>query len=328
MTNTIAPAVQRVPPGPWLVAAALAIVYVVWGSTYLGIAVMVVDMPALLSAGSRFVLAGVLLALILALRSGVRRLAVPPAQLLGCAAIGLLLPALGNGLVTVAEQAGAGSGFAALMVASVPLWVMVFRALTGDRPGGVTVAGVLLGFSGLVWLVAASGLDGAVPLVGAALLVVAPLCWSIGTWAQPRLSLPADPFVTTTYEMLFGGVFLLLGGMLAGERFALSSYSVSSWLAWSYLVVFGSLVAFTAYVWLLHHAAVSMVATYAYVNPVVAVFLGWLVLAEPLTAPVVLGGAVVVAAVAVVVSAERGDGRRARSRTPLPDPPKVANRSR
>ncbi len=320
MTALPTTAAQRVAPRPLFVAGALAIVYVVWGSTYLAIRVMVVDMPALLSAGARFVLAGALLAAVLVGRSGVRRLAASRAQLLGCATLGLLLPVLGNGLVTVAEKLGASSGLAALMVASVPLWVMVFRAVTGDPPGVVTVTGVLLGFGGLVWLIAASGLEGSLPLLAAVLLVVAPLCWSLGSWSQPRLALPRDPFVTTTYEMLFGGVFLRAAGRAAGERLgSVSSYALSSWLAWGYLVVFGSLVAFTAYVWLLNAAPVSLVATYAYVNPVVAVFLGWLVLAEPLTAPIVLGGAVVVAAVAVVVSAERRPRRRLIGRSPRHD---------
>jgi drug/metabolite transporter (DMT)-like permease len=287
------------------VALALGIVYVVWGSTYLAIRVVVEDLPALSSAGWRFGLAGLLMAAILTLRSGWRRLRVRRAELAGCALMGLLLPTLGNGLVSVAEAHGAPSGMAALIVAAVPLWIIVFRRASGDRPPRRTTLGVLLGFAGLTGLVAASGLGGDVPIGPCLVIVVATTCWAFGSWSTGRISLPKDAFVMTAYEMLFGGLFLTLGGLLTGEDVIPQAAPLDAWLGWAYLVVFGSLVAFTSYVWLLSVAPISLVATYAYVNPVVAVFLGWLILSEPVTLPIVLGGAVVVAAVAVVVAAER-----------------------
>lgn len=290
---------------PALVALALGIVYVVWGSTYLAIRVVVRDLPPLASASWRYLTAAFLLGVIIVLRRGWRRLAATPAQLAGCAVLGLLLPALGNGVVSIGESMGAPSGIAALIVAAVPLWIIVYRGASGDRPGRRTVMGVLLGFAGLAGLIAASGAGGEVAVIPCVVIGFATLCWSFGSWSMPRLTLPADPFVTTLYEMAFGGVFLVLFALLHGEDVVPSGGSAPSWWAWAYLVTFGSVVAFSAYVWVLDAAPISLVATYAYVNPVVAVFLGWLILAEPVTLPIVLGGAVAVAGVAIVVAAER-----------------------
>lgn len=296
---------KRTRPSPLLVALALGIVYVVWGSTYLAIRIMVEDLPPLLSAGARFILAGVLLALFLAIRSGVRRVAVRPRQLAACALVGMLLPAGGNGLVTLGENMAVPSGLAALLIASVPLWVIILRAGAGDRPAGRTVAGVLLGFAGLAGLVLVTGLRGDISMLGIGLIMVASISWSVGSWAQPRLPLPGDPFVAAVYEMLAGGLGLMLAGLVRGESVDFAAYSLGPVLAWFYLLTFGSLIAFTAYVWVLQQAPISLVATYAYVNPIVAVGLGWLVVAEPVTLPMAVAGAVVVVAVAVVIRSER-----------------------
>jgi drug/metabolite transporter (DMT)-like permease len=289
----------------WMVALALGIVYVVWGSTYLAIRLMVEDMPPLVSAGARYLAATAIMAALLSLRSGWRTLTVTRAEFAGCALLGVLLPAGGNGLVTVAERHGAPSGIAALLVAAVPLWVVCYRFAAGDRPSRRTLSGVLLGFAGLAYLIASTGFGGHVKVTACLIIVVATLCWSFGSWFQARLALPSDPFVTTTYEMLTGGAVLLAGGLVGGERISVHSYTGSSWLAWGYLVTFGTVVAFSAYVWVLSNAPISLVATYAYVNPVVAVFLGWLIVSEPLTWPILIGGAVVVGAVAIVVGSER-----------------------
>jgi drug/metabolite transporter (DMT)-like permease len=290
---------------PALIAIALAIVYVVWGSTYLAIRVMVRDLPKLASASWRFLMAAIVLAVILSFRGGWRRLLATPRQLAGCAALGLLLPALGNGLVSVGEDDGAPSGIAALLVAAVPLWIIVYRVVTGDRPGRRTVLGVLVGFAGLVGLIVASGVDGDVTVVPCLVIVVATLAWSFGSWSMPRLPLPADPFVTAVYEMAFGALALAVFAALSGESLLPGGGSPKSWLAWGYLVIFGSVIAFTAYVWVLDAAPISLVATYAYVNPVVAVLLGWLILSETVTLSIVLGGAVAIVGVAIVVAAER-----------------------
>lgn len=296
-------------PRPQLVVLALGVVYVVWGSTYLAIRILVRDLPPLSSAGWRFLCGAGILAVLLASRGGFRRLRVTPRELLGCSLLGLLLPAGGNGLVTVGEDLGAPSGVAALLVATTPLWVIVYRTVTGDRPSRRTTAGVFLGFGGLFALVAASGLDGAINVGACLIVVLAASFWSFGSWVMPRLPLPADPFVVAVYEMASGACILTLAGVAAGEPLLPVAAPVASWAAWAYLVVFGSVIAFTAYVWVLNAAPISLVSTYAYVNPVVAVFLGWLILQEPLTPPILFGGALVIAAVAVVVSGERRPAR-------------------
>ena len=289
---------------------ALAVVYVVWGSTYLAIRVVVEKAPPLTSMGLRYLTAGVLLGLLLSLqrgRGGLRRLRLTGRQAIGCATLGLLLPMLGNGMVSVGEHLGAPSGVTALLIAVAPLMIVVFRVLdrrTDDRPGLLTWTGVLLGFAGLATLVVAGHRAGGFPLLPALIVMGASTCWALGSYLQPRLWLPADVFVTTVYEMAFGGLILISVGTLSGERFSFD-YGLRTWGALGYLVVFGSVVAFTSYVWLVSRAPISLVATYAYVNPVVAVFLGWLVLGEQVSSAVVVGGGVVVAAVALVIRAER-----------------------
>ncbi|MCW2855233.1 MAG: hypothetical protein JWR52_848 [Marmoricola sp.] len=290
-----------------LIAFALTIVYLVWGSTYLGIRVVVKEVPPLLGMGSRFLVAAILLGLLLGLRSGFARLRVTRRELLGCTIVGMLLPVLGNGLVSVGEDRGAPSGVTALLIAIAPLMITVFRFASGDRPPARSVIGIALGLVGLVYLVVAGhrGTSGHVPLGPALIVLFASTCWAFGSWVQPRLTLPADAFVMTVHEMWTGGVVMLVAGTISGERLHPTAYSPHVWVAWGYLVVFGSMVAFSAYVWLLGNAPISLVATYAYVNPVVAVILGALILNEPVTAAILVGGAVIVVGVAIVISAER-----------------------
>lgn len=314
----------KVAPAFGLVVAALVTVYVVWGSTYLAIRVVVEQAPPMTSMGLRYTTAAVILGAILASRGGPRRLRLNPRQALGTAFLGLMLPVLGNGMVSVAEDHGATSGVTALLIAIAPLIIVVFRIAEGDRPKPLTLLGVMLGFIGLGVLVLL-GRGGAEGFgLGPALLVLfASTCWAFGSYVQPRLWLPEDVFVTTVYEMLFGGLMLVSLGLVTGERFT-AAYDARTWFALSYLVVFGSVIAFTAYVWLVANAPISFVATYAYVNPVVAVFLGWLVLSEPLTGAVLAGGGVVVLAVALVIGAERPRRKLetvvASSGEPVPDP--------
>lgn len=300
------PGPGRVAPRFGVVMAALGVVYVVWGSTYLGIRIVVEEAPPLTSMGLRFLAAGALLGLVLAARGGFGRLRITRRQALGAAGLGLLLPLLGNGMVSVAESRGAPSGVAALLIAIAPLMIVVFRTLGGDRPRPLTLAGVLLGFGGLAVLVLLGRGGGAddFPLGAALLVLFAASCWAFGSYIQPRLTLPSDVFVTAVYEMLFGGAMMVATGLAWGERFT-GDYEARTWLALGYLILFGSVLAFTSYVWLLAHAPISLVATYAYVNPVVAVLLGWWVLSEAVTGPVLLGGGIVVLAVALVISAER-----------------------
>ncbi|WP_172892447.1 EamA family transporter [Micromonospora coxensis] len=305
------PSSRTTPTAPALIWTALVLVYVLWGSTYLGIRIAVESLPPLASAALRFAAAGLVLAVVLRLRRGPGALRVDRRQLGSAALVGVLLLAGGNGLVVLAESGPPGvavpSGVAALLVAIVPLLVVLLRTVTGDRPRGWTFAGVTLGFLGLVLLVLPSGGADAVPLAGALTVVAAATCWSIGSFVSGRLRMPTDPFVATVYEMFAGAAALAVLALARDELrgFSPAEVTARSWAALAYLMVAGSLVAFTAYVWLLHHAPISLVATYAYVNPAVAVALGALLVAEPVTAQVLLGGAVIVAGVALVVSTER-----------------------
>ncbi|MBB5110660.1 EamA family transporter [Micromonospora echinospora] len=294
-----------------LIWTALVLVYLLWGSTYLGIRVAVESLPPLISAAMRFAAAAVVLAVVLRVRRGPGALRVPPRRVGSAALIGVLLLAGGNGLVVLAESGPAGtavpSGVAALLVATVPLLVVLLRTVGGDRPRPWTFAGVTLGFAGLVVLVLPrEGVDG-VPVAGALTVVAAAASWSVGSYLSGRIRMPADPFVATVYEMTAGAAVLALVGVARGELrgFSFAEVTGRSWAALAYLMVAGSLVAFTAYVWLLAHAPISLVSTYAYVNPVVAVVLGALFVAEPITSQVLLGGAIIVVGVAVVVSTER-----------------------
>ncbi len=288
---------------PALVGA-LSTVYVAWGSTYLAVKVMVGQMPALLGSGTRALMAGFLLVIGLTICGRRGRLRLTGAQYAGCGVIGLLLPLGGQGLVTVAEDRGAPSGLTALLVAAVPLWVASLRSLTGDRPPVRSVTGVILGFAGVAALIAGGGRAGA-PTSASLIVMVASLSWAFGSWLQPRLGLPVDPFVVVTYEMLVGGAALTVLGLMRGERLHPYSYSAGTWSAWVFLIVVGSILALTAYNWLLQTTSVSVVATYAYVNPAVAVFLGWLLLNESITITTILGATVIVTGVALVVTAER-----------------------
>jgi drug/metabolite transporter (DMT)-like permease len=298
------------PRPSWLVWVALGIVYVVWGSTYLAIRVVVETVPPLLGMGLRFGLAGLLLAGVVVARGGSGRLRVTRRQAASAAVVGVFLLLGGNGMVAVAEQE-VPSGLAALVIAAVPLWVVVLRWLGRDRPAPVTLLGVLLGFPGLVLLLLPTGRPAGVPLAGVALVLLAGFLWAVGSYAGSRLPMPPDALVASALEMLCGGAVLVAAGLAVGERLDPSVVSGRSALAWVYLVLFGSLLAFSSYAWLLQNAPISTVATYAYVNPVVAVVLGSVLLGEVLTSGMLLGGLLVVASVVAVVTIEGRARRRA-----------------
>lgn len=304
-------AAERASAPPWQVWSGLAVVYVVWGSTYLAIRYVVATMPPLLSAGGRFLTAAALLAGVLVLRRGRSPFRASRAELLTCALVGLLFCLGGNGLLMIAEQS-LPSGFAALIVACMPLFVVVLRRLGGDHPSRLTVAGVLMGVFGVGVLLLPGTTPAGVRPLHVVLQVLVPLSWSIGAFVATRRPLPADPFASSVYEMAFGGVALLLVGALAGEgaRFHPAQITGASWLGWGYLVLAGSVLAFTAYVWLLGVAPMSMVATFAFVNPVVAVILGAAIAGEAVTAGTWVGGVIIVVAVAVVVAEQGRVSRR------------------
>lgn len=293
-------------PAPsWLVWAALGIVYVVWGSTYLAIRITVTTMPPLLSASARFLVAGVVAYAFLAVRRGWKAVRVTRAELAASTFVGGALLLGGNGLVMIGEQHVA-SGLAALIIAAVPLWVVLLRRMNGDRAGRGTLLGVGAGFVGVVVLLAPAAATGGTRWTGGLMLLAASLSWAIGSFFSKSLPLPRDVFVSTALQMLCGGALLGVAGLARGElsNIDLESFSGASLVSLAYLVVIGSWLAFTAYVWVLQHAPISKVATYAYVNPVIAVLLGWLVLNEPLSLNVVAGAIVVVLSVAFIVSQE------------------------
>jgi drug/metabolite transporter (DMT)-like permease len=289
---------------PWV---ALVAVYVLWGSTYLANRLIITTVPPLLAGGFRFLVGGTLLAVVVLAVAGRRAFRMNAAQFGTTALSGLLLPAWGNGLVALGQQAVA-SGLAALLIAAVPLWIVILRAVTGDRPRGATVGGVGVGVVGLLVLVLAGPGSGGV--TGSAwwgpwLVLLASLGWATGTFATTRLPVPPNPFAMAAAQMLTGGAILLVTGTAVGERLDVAAVTTVSWWAWGYMAVVVSLGAFSAYAFALSTLPVSTVATYAYVNPVIAVLLGVLVVGERFTLVQLLGAAIVLVAVILVVVAER-----------------------
>ncbi|MBP6863706.1 MAG: EamA family transporter [Candidatus Didemnitutus sp.] len=289
-------------------------IYVVWGSTYLGIRIAVETLPPFLMAAARFLVAGAIIAAFISVTRGFR---ATRKQWIDNSIIGALLLLGGNGLVSWAEQK-IPSGIATLMVSVGPLFIVLldWGALKffndgkrGSRPNLATFAGIALGFAGLVLLVGPDvlrgGTDGLDParIVG---LIFACLFWSAGSLYTRYASAPAEPFTGAAIQMLMGSVWLLLVSVARGELtdFSLAQVSANSVWAWAYLIVFGSLIGFTTFVWLMKHSTPSHVATYAYVNPVVAVFLGWLILKEPIGPRTLLASAIIIAGVAIITVAK------------------------
>jgi drug/metabolite transporter (DMT)-like permease len=299
-----APAGGRSAVPGWQVWTALWIVYIVWGSTYLAIRILVETIPPLLGAGARFGIAGAVLIGVLALQRGVAAVRPTRRQLAGAGLVGLLLPGA-NAVVSVAEQE-VPSSIAALLIASVPLWVILLRAGSGDRVSLRGAGSVLVGFVGVALLVRPGEQSGDATMLGLLACVGAALMWASGSFASPRLSLPRDPLASVGWQMLLGGVAITVVGLAIGEggNVDVEAFSARSLLALAYLIVFGSWVAYTAYAWLLQNAPISKVSTYAYVNPVVAIFLGWLVLDELVTLTTIVGATIIVVSVALVVRTE------------------------
>jgi drug/metabolite transporter (DMT)-like permease len=285
------------------VALAFAAVYVLWGSTYLAIRFGIETIPPFLMAGTRHLIAGLLLYVWMRSRGTPRPSAT---HWRSAAIIGGLMLLGGNGLVTWAEQR-VPSGLAALIVASVPIWMAVLEGLEKRvRPGGAVIAGLLLGLAGIALLVAPGRFagNGHVDPIGALALLTAALCWSFGSLYSRRVPLPASTFTATAMEMIAGGTWLWVAGLLFGEgsRLHLSAISMRSAVSLAYLILFGSLIGFTAYVWLLKATTAARVSTYAYVNPIVAVVLGTLFAGEVITARVAISALVIVGSVALIIT--------------------------
>ncbi len=287
----------------WKVWTALWIVYLVWGSTYFAIKVSVRTLPPLLSAGFRFTLAGLLLAAILAARRTPLR--VPWRQASAAAGVGVALLACGVGVVTLAETR-IDSSVAAVIAGSVPLQVILWRTLARERVATATKLSAVVGLAGLLLIIVPTGVSGGSTAVGLAMMLGASFAWSTGSFVSRRMPLPRDPFVATIYEMLGGGAVLIVAALALGEAGDISANGVStaSLAAWLYLSLAGSLIAFTAYAWLLHHAPISQVVTHQYVNPLVAIALGALLLGETLDVTTAIGALIVIGAVFATIRSE------------------------
>jgi drug/metabolite transporter (DMT)-like permease len=280
------------------VPLAFGLVYVLWGSTYLAIRYAIETIPPLLMAGTRFFVAGVILYAFSRWRGGPKP---TPTQWRNAAIAGTLLLLFGNGLVTLAEQR-VPSGLTAVIVATVPLWMVVLDWVTGGkRPGVRAWMGIALGLAGVAVLVQPTG-RGGVDLVGVLFLLVASLSWSYGSLFGRRADLPKSALLTTGMEMLAGGVILIGAGLATGEagHFHPSAISRTSLIGLTYLITLGSVVGYSAYTYLVTAATPAKLGTYAYVNPTIAVFLGWAIAGEPIASMTILAVAMIVAAVVLL----------------------------
>jgi drug/metabolite transporter (DMT)-like permease len=257
--------------------------------------------------GGRFI-DTVIMGLLLVLVKGPSILRITRAQFRSTAILGVMLLGVGIGNVSLAERY-VPSGIAALIVAVMPLWIIIFRVRAGDRIAKLTIAGVAIGMFGLILMLLPGGTT---PVSGtemdvaiwSVMIALGSLSWAFFSWRSSRYDLPANPLTTTFYELLAAGVFLTVVGFIIGEKWDFTIITDASMYGWLFLVL-ASVVAYAAYVWLLENAPMSLVSTYAYVNPVVAVLLGWWILGEKLSTDVIIGVTIVVTGVIFVVSGER-----------------------
>jgi drug/metabolite transporter (DMT)-like permease len=282
--------------------SAFAAIYVIWGSTYLGIRVAVETLPPFLMAGARFAIAGVLLFGFLKLRGE----AWPtPRQWRDQAIIGIFLLLGGNAVVSWAELR-TPSGITCLILGASPLIVVIFDWLRpgGGRPSWGLICGVFMGIAGIVMLVGPGSIPAGYqpPVADIVALLLASVSWWVGSFYSKHATTRTPLMMASAMQMLCGSVCMLMTGFILGEagEFRAPSVTPQSWIAFAYLVVVGSIIAFPVYVWLLEHSTPAKVSTYAYVNPVVAIFLGWAILGEPVNFRIVLAAAVIIGAVAII----------------------------
>jgi drug/metabolite transporter (DMT)-like permease len=304
-------AVTAAPASSARVWTALISLYLIWGSTYLAIAYVVEELPPLMAIGSRYVVAGLLLATFLIIRRGPSAFRRSRAEYRRSAVEAVLLITIGNGVLSYGEQY-VPSGVAALLVASMPVWIAVLRMLGRDRVSAHSRLGIAIGFVGTAVLAlgggeAVAGGDASLRTLWSVIIVIGAMSWALGSYIGPRISPTRDAVVATTTQVLIGGLVMMLIGVVSGEHLTVEvifDSGPNAWASWAYLLIVGALAGQSIFVWLLGNARISLVATYAYVNPVVAVILGWLMRGESITAAVIIGGAVVVAGVVLVVSGE------------------------
>lgn len=290
------------------VLAAFAAVYIVWGSTYLAIRYAVETIPPFIMVGTRFIVSGVLLYAWARFRGDQRPTA---AQWRDATIVGILMLCLGNGAVSWAEQR-VPSGLAALLVAVVPLWMVLLDWLRprGSRPRVLVIAGVVVGLVGLFVLIGPDSVSGhgAVDLVGAIVLIAGSLAWAAGSIYTRYGRVPESAVMSTGVQMIGGSIALLVVGAARGELALVhpSQISAHSWEGWIYLVTFGSLLGFTAYIYLLQNVSPAKASTYAYVNPLVAVLLGWAIAGETVTARSLAAAAIILGGVAMISLSQNG----------------------
>ncbi len=290
-----------------LIWLAFALIYIVWGTSYLGISVAIQTIPPFIMSGSRFLLAGGLL-LIFARTSWGGRAAWPTRrEWLGAAVAGFLLFVVNNGLIVWAEYSGVPTGVVALLIGTTPMWMALLNwARNGARPTPLTWAGLLLGLIGVGLLVNVGEQAGGVNPAGAVAVIVAAFFWAFGSLYARGAALPKSPFMSTAAQLLWGGIFQSVLAVVSGEvaAFQIADVSAVSLLAMLYLAIVSSIIAFSAFTWLMRVSDPARVATYAFVNPMIAFFLGWLLLGEPITPRTVLAAGVIVLAVFLILRAQ------------------------
>lgn len=295
---------------PSLTWISLWTVYIIWGSTYFAIAYVIETMPPLLGMGIRFFIAGVLLSLLIMINSGWKEFRIPAVEIRTSAVMGFVLLGFGLGNVALAEE-HVPSGIVALIIAALPLWIAIFRTIDGQRPTALSWIGLITGFLGVALLLkpgsvkSVNGEDSTTVLFFMFMVLLGNIGWALGTYLAPRYPLPKNALVFTAIEMLAGGVSLTIAGSVKGESLGdFLDASNWSWIWFWYLVIFGSIIAYSAYLWLVSNAPVGLTATYAYVNPIIAVTLGAVFLDEVITVNYAVGGSIIVLGVLIVVTSE------------------------
>lgn len=292
------------------VAIGLGIMYVAWGTTYIGIAFTIETMPPLLSMSFRFVAASLALFIFIGLRNGWDSLRLTRKELSSSVFLGVLMLGVGLGTMAFAEKV-VPIGVASLIVAAMPIWTALFRTLDKDRPKISSLIGIVGGLIGIGIImlpghtIARPNSDGQSVTLWMFIILFGILCWSLGSFIAPRMETPSNPLVLSTYEMAGAAGALFIAGMIHQESISdFMDASARSWGGWIYLVTVGSLIGYTIYTWLLENAPITLVSTYAYVNPVVAVALGIVIFNETLTTNILVGGFIVIVSVAIVVAVE------------------------
>jgi len=292
------------------VAIGLGTMYIAWGTTYIGIAFTIETMPPLISMSFRFVAASLALFVFIGFRSGWNALRISRKEMTSAVFLGVLMLGTGLGTMAFAEKV-VPIGVASLIVAAMPIWTALFRTLDNDRPKISSLVGIVGGLIG-IGIIMLPGHTIARPDSGGQnvtlwmfIILFGNLCWSLGSFIAPRMETPSNPLILSTYEMAGAGVALFVAGMIHQESISdFMDASSRSWSGWFYLVTVGSLIGYTVYTWLLENAPITLVSTYAYVNPIVAVALGIVIFNETLTPNILIGGFIVIVSVAIVVAVE------------------------